>query len=323
MVKLKKIGKAAALTLAIGAGLGAMSVANAGVVATSVLEVTGFKLFNNTTGLPLIATEFTFGLIKDEGTNTATLSGFANVTNTANSPGGTLDIGQACVGGPCPGANDFSHTLPPPAGGTQLARADSLLDGDPILGLTGGPGDFGANARTVAEVLLTGDGVGGGDSDLGLLSRFLLTSAVDVDIRMDFFADLYLRAFIDPTNAVGSSATAKANLSFNITDAITGDSVFEWSPNGLVGGIFGGTEIADGGNLNRNLSALLPGDNFVVDLAGSQFYSASTTLLAGRNYQFTIGHVVGADGTQVPEPGTLLLLGAGVLGLGLARRRKS
>jgi len=324
MVKLKKFGKAAALTLAIASGVGFSGAATAAVVATSVLEITDLKLFNATTGVPLLATDFAFGLLRDEGTNTATLSGFAPVTITGSNPtpSGLLDLGQACVGGPCPAENSFTHTTPPPAGGTQLARADSNLEGDPIVGLSGDITAFGANASTVAEVLLTGNGVGGGDSDLGLLTRFLLTSLVDVDIRMDFFADLYMRAFISPTNALGSSATAKANLTFNITDAATGDTVFEWSPNGLVGGIIGGTELADGGSLNRTMSALLPGDNFVVDAAGSQFYSASTSLVAGTQYQFTIGHVVGADGTQVPEPGTLLLLGAGVLGLGVSRYRK-
>lgn len=311
--------KIATLALAIAAGLGASGTVHAGLVATSVLEVTNFRI-TDAQGNPLDITDFGGAILQDSGTNTATLTGFAPVTNTLSIfGGGTMNILQSCVGAVCPGQDNFTHTTPPPVVGTQLARADSLLDGAPVTGIVGAP--LGANARAVAEVLLTGNGIGGGDSDLNENTLFSFSLAQARTLRLSFDADLYLRTFLSADSKIGSSAAATSKLTFSLFDLGTGANLFSWAPNGAAGGIIGGTELLDGANLNDSITALIPGANFSRDLPGSQSFLAETTLGAG-NYQFIVSHVVGADGTQViPEPGTMLLAGVGLLGVALSRRR--
>ena len=114
MTKFGKFKKAAPLVLAIAAGFGVSSAANAGLVATSVLEVTNFQIRDGA-GMVRDISDFGSAIIQDSGTNTASLTGFVTASNTDNIfGGGPMDIAQACVGGPCPLENNFAHTLPPP-----------------------------------------------------------------------------------------------------------------------------------------------------------------------------------------------------------------
>ena len=322
MTRFGKFRKAA-VALALVAGFGASGVAHADVVATSVLEVTNL-LFKTTTGVQLDITNFTNAIIQDTGTNSAALTGFATVSIPGSVlGGGAMDIAQACVGVVCPGQNNFSHnpTSPSlPVAGSQLTRSDSLVNGSPVTGL-GQP--LGGNARTLSQVLLTGAGVGNGDSDLGLNTLFSFTLLQAQAINLSFSADHYLRSFLSANVVFGSSAAATSKLTFSLVNS-GGTEVFFWAPDGSVNAITGGTEIADGGNLNTSRTALAPGVDFNVDLAGLQFYSANTNVIAPGAYQFVISQVVGADGTQlqrVPEPGTMLLAGVGLIGVALSRRR--
>ena len=316
MASFGNLRKATALTLAIAAAFGMAGASQAASVqGSSVLEVTNFQI-QSTAGAILDIGAFGSPVIADNGTNSASLTGFAPILNSGNSVGGVpMDIAQACLGVVCPGANNFTHNPAPPAGGTQLSRGDSKLDGAPVTGL-GQP--TGANARTVAEVRLTGNGTGTGDSRLGLNTSFSFDLLSSKALRFDFDANLYLRAFLS-LDSLGGSSQASSNLVFAIDRG--GVNVFSWSPNGLAGGIFGGTEIADGTNLNDSVTALVAGDNNFREV-GVKHFTADTDLLTAGSYRFTIRHTSAADANLavIPEPGTLLLAGGALLGLALSRR---
>ena len=318
MASFGNLGKATTLTLAIAAAfcIAGASQAAPTVQASSVLEVLNFQIQSTAAGHAILdISNFGSPLIADNGTNSASLTGFAPVLNSGNSTNGApMDILQACLGVVCPGQNNFAHNPAPPAGGTQLSRGDSKLDGAPVTGLGQ---TTGANARTVAEVRLTGTGTGTGDSRLGLNTSFSFDLLSSRSLRFDFDANLYLRAFLS-ADSVNGSAQASSNLVFGIDKA--GVNIFSWSPNGQVGGIFGGTEVADGANLNDSVAALVAGDNNFREV-GVKHFTADTDVLTAGSYRFTIRHTSAADANQlIPEPGTLLLAGGALLGLALSRR---
>lgn len=317
-IKLKK----ASLALAIAAGFCASGAVHAGLVATAVLEVKNFQIQNSVTGVILDQSNFTGLAISDFGSNTASLTGFPSTTVNGTASGGApMNIPQVCLGAVCPLADNYAHTTAP--GGNQLARADSNLQGAPLTGL-GQP--TGATAQQVGEVLLTSSGVGGGDSGLGLNSTFTLTTSSIQTLQLSFSADHYLRTLLTADVRPGSSARASSALSFTIDQVLADGSTvnrFSWAPDGQVtpGGAFGGTELLDGARLNDTITTLIAGTTSVRDLPGDQLFKASATLLPGT-YQFAINQSVAANGTQViPEPGTMLLAGVGLLGVVLSRRR--
>ena len=144
-----------------------------------------------------------------------------------------------------------------------------------------------------------------------------------------FEADPYIRAAVDAM--ASSDSVARGTLGFNITltDAQSGAIVFNWSPNGVAGGIFGGTEFADAENLNLTLTAFA-GDNlthsapYAAGVFG--FYSATTNALASGRYTLSLYQNEKSDVARapIPEPETyaLMLAGLGAMGF-VARRRKS
>jgi len=301
--------------LAVAAALTGMSLnVNAGVLAQSVLEITNFR-FLNPDGSIISVGQFDFLAFQDSSQVTASLNG-TTATQTINSTAfGTLDLPQQCVGN-CAGfpENDYSHRL---LATVNVARGDSLLQGAPILNpVAPSPAD----AHVVAEAQLIGGGNGNVQGNLGLTASFSfsLTNSQAVTVSLDSLSHLIASI------SASSNGTARASDQWviEVADA-AGNTVFSWAPNGLPGGITGGVEIVDTCNLQRTVNAQLPGQTNLFDCAGT--HSATTGILdAAQTFTLGLRHQNNADATQIPEPGTVLLMGLAFAGLGFgAYRRKS
>ncbi|HEY9536427.1 MAG TPA: EDSAP-1 family PEP-CTERM protein [Kiloniellaceae bacterium] len=267
--------------------------------------------------------------ITNSGQNSATLTGFAGEV-FGDAGAADIDPDHACVGNGCAsipiGDNNFSQqAFPPP---DSFARGDSRQFGAIITGTAASQDSVTADTVAGAQLLTSGE-TGLGTSNVGTDTVVSFSLIDPRQVTFTFAARGTLDVRLDPDSAPGSSTGADFEFGITIREADGGALVFSWNPNGTVdGAIVGGTENADGANLNQEISRLLPGQT-IVD-TGLGLFSATTGLLdAGINYTLTISHNSFARASlvlqEVPEPATLALFSLGLLVIGVMamRRRRS
>jgi hypothetical protein len=310
------LASAAALALSLGAA----GAANAGALAQSVLQISDLLFISGLTGNTLRESDFSTLVAKDTTDGTATLNGTpATDSRSVSAYPFTLDMPQVCVGACTNGENDYSHR----AAGyyPSTARTDTELSGDPLIFDNHGQNTAsGANANLVGEVDLNAPGDGSTQANLGLQADFTFALNNTQAVTFTFGADGYLIADLGPQAAIpGSSAHASFNWSLGITDD-SGNDIFDFSPNGVVDA----GEKLDPCSLNKTIGRLTTGTSTYT--CTGNFSATTPVLTAGTLYHFVIRHTGETDATKVtvPEPGTLVLLSAGLLGLGgTFKKRKS
>jgi hypothetical protein len=306
----KRLARLAAGAAAGAAALALAQAANAGAIAFSTLEVSNFRIFNGA-GVQYATGAFDVLEVSNFTKAEAMLDGSGLVSTHPS------DVPLRCVG-TCAGIaqNDFSQQGGPLG---HFSRADAVMSGAAVSGLNGADS---VSARSVAEVQLNANGEGTAGSNVGSGSRLSFALANDDVLDFRFDAQPFLRAMLEDQDVMSFAGVA---WSVTVRDA-SNNLVFGWAPNGVTGGVFGGTEISDPFSVNTSVSVLAPGD-VVYDPGAGSFRAVTGVLSAGQTYTLAINEESSAnallvvDAQPVVEPATAALLGLGLLGLAGGRRR--
>ena len=306
-----KFLKKSAVTLASIAVLtvGATNIAYADSYAFANLNINNLTMSDGAGNVLVAGTD----VLLPNGVN----DGQVNNANLGGPNTQTIDGTMACIGD-CGGIAQNDFTLQPV--GLNFSRSDSDIAGTIIEIPAVSPG--GVTARSVAETQLTSNTMSNSQSTVSTNTEFEFILGQATQVQFDFSATgtLYAEQTID-NNVPPSFAQAGSSFSIVITEVLTGNTVFFWSPDGFVGVNATVTELQDDQGLTQNRAATSAGQS-ISEVINGTFSAISTAALSDNvRYTLSINHTTNVLATRdVPEPAALFVLALGLMGF--AARRK-
>lgn len=300
--------------------------AQASVIGMADLSISNLILRNATTGIALTAADINITGGDRLANSLAVLNG-VSASNQANAGAtGSADAAMQCLGA-CGNANllaayasggglsenKSTHILSPIVPGVNYALGDSSISGNAISG--------GAAGFTRADAQVSGP-TNMANANGNLLNNVTAKStfASNVTVTADFLAiyDAYVGTYIDPehygVNGV-SSSSATNQFTLTVYDETAGAFLVMGS---------GGNTTWSPADLNRSATTSTANNGAAKSIASNGAVDSNDVLLiAGHDYTLTITQNSTVNVKSIPEPTSVALFGLALLGLGVARRRKS